>query len=171
MSASPVPSVAEVRMAERPAENRRSLRISPTSTGAEHTLMFLPSGPDRSAQYTCPSSVMSISTFREACASSMRAAMSASSSFTATFSSCFAPSLFNSPINSARGRERMSWDHSGWRMRTILPEPANPRSSRAFWKNRPEASITSCTRWNRAGLFSGFSRPLCVRGLNIRSSS
>lgn len=52
MSASPVPSVAEVKMAERPAENRRSLKISPTSTGAEQTLMFLPSGPERSAQYT-----------------------------------------------------------------------------------------------------------------------
>lgn len=52
MSASPVPSVAEVRMAERPAENRRSLKISPTSTGAEQMHIFLPSGPERSAQYT-----------------------------------------------------------------------------------------------------------------------
>ena len=108
MSASPVPSVAEVRMAERPAENRRSLKISPASTGAEHTLMFLPSGPDRSAQYTCPSSVMSISAFREACASSIRAAISASSSFTAAFSSCFSLSVFNSPINSIKGCERIS---------------------------------------------------------------
>ena len=171
MSASPVPSVAEVRMAARPAENRRSLRISPTSTGAEHTLRFLPSGPDFSAQYTCSSSVMSISTFREACVSSMRAAMSASSSFTETFSSCFRASRFNSPTNSARGRESMSCDHSGCKMRTILPCPAKPRSSRAFWKNRPEASSTSSTLWNRAGLFSGFSRPFFVRGLNILSSS
>ena len=143
MSASPVPSVAEVRMAERPAENRRSLKISPTSTGAGANAHV----PSIRTGTLRPIYVTFLRHVHQHLQGSLRLLHPGGHIRQFILHGCIflllLPLRFQFPDQFHQRLRKNILRPLRLKNADNLSGTRKPQVIRAFWKNRPEASITS----------------------------